>query len=172
MSARLRRIRVPAAGWQASRRVDHRGYVRVSTGVRGGDAYEHRLVAEAVLRRRLRRNEVVHHLNDDGQDNRPENLAVMARGAHIGMHNALDPKRAATVSATATWRRAGPRTVVLVLTYPAKGRKPLSIREFRMRLLGGTALPESSRDRIRTCDPVINSHLLYQLSYAGIDGVS
>ena len=26
----------------------------------------------------------------------------------------------------------------------------------------------SSRGRTRTCDPVINSHLLYQLSYAGI----
>ncbi len=26
-----------------------------------------------------------------------------------------------------------------------------------------------SRDRTRTCDPVINSHLLYQLSYAGIE---
>jgi putative ABC transport system permease protein len=28
----------------------------------------------------------------------------------------------------------------------------------------------SSRDRTRTCDPAINSRLLYQLSYAGIDG--
>ena len=28
----------------------------------------------------------------------------------------------------------------------------------------------SSRSRTRTCDPVINSHLLYQLSYPGRDG--
>ncbi len=31
----------------------------------------------------------------------------------------------------------------------------------------GIPLP-SSRGRTRTCDPVVNSHLLYQLSYAGI----
>lgn len=29
---------------------------------------------------------------------------------------------------------------------------------------------QSDRDRTRTCDPVINSHLLYQLSYAAVDG--
>jgi hypothetical protein len=28
--------------------------------------------------------------------------------------------------------------------------------------------PYSSRERTRTSDPVINSHLLYQLSYAGL----
>jgi hypothetical protein len=32
-----------------------------------------------------------------------------------------------------------------------------------------TGVRGSSRDRTRTCDPVINSHLLYQLSYAGMD---
>ena len=31
-----------------------------------------------------------------------------------------------------------------------------------------TRLNGSSDDRIRTCDPVINSHLLCQLSYVGI----
>ncbi len=29
----------------------------------------------------------------------------------------------------------------------------------------------SSGDRTRTCDPVVNSHLLYQLSYAGPDRI-
>ena len=35
--------------------------------------------------------------------------------------------------------------------------------------LGAPALPPYSGDRTRTCDPVVNSHLLYQLSYAGPD---
>ncbi len=156
----------PAVGWQASRLVDRRGYVRVSLGVRWGQDYEHRLVAEALLGRRLRTSEAVHHFNDDRQDNRPENLAVMARGDHIAMHNALEPKRSATVSATAHWRWNGRRTLVLVLTYPATRRKPVKVREFRMRLLCD---PESSRAQTRTGDPAINSRLLYQLSYAGID---
>jgi hypothetical protein len=34
------------------------------------------------------------------------------------------------------------------------------------------AVVRSSRGRTRTCDPVINSHLLYQLSYSGRDGKS
>ena len=32
------------------------------------------------------------------------------------------------------------------------------------------AVQLSDRDRTRTCDPVINSHLLYQLSYAARKG--
>lgn len=46
----------------------------------------HRLVAEAMIGRKLRRGEVVHHKNGDTTDDRPENLEVMTRREHSRLH--------------------------------------------------------------------------------------
>lgn len=74
--------------WRGGKSVASNGYIliRVGTGhhladVRGY-AYEHRLVAEQVVGRRLRSGEQVHHVNGEKTDNRPENLEVVASMAH------------------------------------------------------------------------------------------
>lgn len=64
---------------------------------KSGYVYEHRLVAEEQLGRRLTADEVVHHINHDPSDNRPENLAVMTAAEHAAVH-AEDRRRAEVAS--------------------------------------------------------------------------
>lgn len=54
----------------------HKGYV-----------YEHRLVAERMLGRSIRKDEHVHHRNEDPSDNRPANLQVLTIREHRRLHN-------------------------------------------------------------------------------------
>jgi len=74
--------------WRGGRTVTQHGYVLIRVGadhhladVRGY-AYEHRLVAEKKLGRRLRKGEIVHHLNENGLDNRPRNIEVAKSRFH------------------------------------------------------------------------------------------
>lgn len=61
------------------------GYVLVSVG-RKQRRYEHVLIGERVLGRRLAPGEVVHHINCIRHDNRPENLLVCTRDYHQQLH--------------------------------------------------------------------------------------
>lgn len=64
-------------------RVD--GYKETLVG-KGNRRLNHRLVAEKALGRPLKPNEVVHHINCDRTDNRPENLLICTQAYHNALH--------------------------------------------------------------------------------------
>lgn len=74
--------------WKGGRSIASNGYVLIKVDpnhhladVRGY-AYEHRLVAEQKLGRKLAESEQVHHINGNKTDNHPENLEVVRDVAH------------------------------------------------------------------------------------------
>lgn len=64
--------------------------------------YEHRVVLEEKLGRRLTSKEIAHHINGNTLDNRPDNLEVMAWGDHTRHHHTF----------TTQWARAYTACVV------------------------------------------------------------
>jgi hypothetical protein len=61
------------------------GYKRISAGAKSRK-YEHIVIAEKVLGRKLNKGEVVHHINCDKTDNRLENLLVCTHRYHLQLH--------------------------------------------------------------------------------------
>jgi len=67
------------------RRIDSNGYVIILVGPKKIE-YEHRVVMENHINRKLEGNEIVHHKNGNRTDNRIENLAIMEKVEHDRHH--------------------------------------------------------------------------------------
>ena len=108
----------------------------------------HILLAEQLLGRPLKKNEVVHHINGDKRDNRPENLVVMDRAEHAALHH--------------TGRKASPeklRKLEAKKGKPSANRKLSGeqVREIAAKLCRGATVTELAKE--------------YGLARAGIEHV-
>ena len=71
----------------AKRRYNKDGYIRIL--VDGKQLLEHRVIMEKILGRKLKKSEIVHHINGVKNDNRKSNLELIGWGAHTKLHNDL-----------------------------------------------------------------------------------
>lgn len=71
--------------WKGGFYISKDGYKMYSNGVLSKKT-EQDLVMEKHLDRKLNRNEVVHHINENRLDNRIENLQLLTRAEHINLH--------------------------------------------------------------------------------------
>lgn len=79
--------------WRGGSSIDKWGYRLLYTPLRHKAhpySYEHVLVAEEKIGRRLKQGEHVHHLNGQKLDNRPENLLVCTASEHRKLHRQLE----------------------------------------------------------------------------------
>ena len=53
----------------------------------GKAVLEHRLIMSRIIGRDLLSNEIVHHINENKLDNRPENLELMLNTEHLSLHH-------------------------------------------------------------------------------------
>lgn len=83
-------------GWKGGRRW-HKQSKCWTIYRNGKHVLEHRMIIEDFLGRKLVLGEVVHHVNHDRSDNRIENLMLMNRGEHIGLHNRIAPRHVGRV---------------------------------------------------------------------------
>lgn len=72
--------------WNKNRtkQLQKNGYISISIGNK--KYYEHRLIMEKFLGRKLKRNEQIHHKNGIKTDNRIENLEIVILGQHQKIH--------------------------------------------------------------------------------------
>lgn len=64
------------------------GYRKVLSG-KGGYVKEHRKVVEETVGRKLKTDEIIHHINVNRSDNRIENLTILTKSEHSLVHHYL-----------------------------------------------------------------------------------
>lgn len=55
--------------------------------------HQHRVVAEKMLGRKLKKGEIVHHIDNNKHNNNPKNLLVMTQAQHAALHYRLGGKK-------------------------------------------------------------------------------
>lgn len=81
--------------WKGGRYLDKDGYVLIQKPDHPNHDYhgyvlEHRLIMEEYIGRFLRKDEDIHHINKNRQDNRIENLRLMTHGEHMILEHTVD----------------------------------------------------------------------------------
>jgi|SRR5580698_541328 hypothetical protein len=69
---------------KCDRRIKRMGYIMLR--INNKYVWEHRLIVERELKIKLKKNQIVHHLNHNRTDNRIENLQVLTRRQHNHIH--------------------------------------------------------------------------------------
>lgn len=72
--------------WKGGIMQNASGRIFIRQGIKGYKARS-RVVMEEKLGRKLKSNELVHHINGDPSDDRIENLVVLSRSKHVTGHN-------------------------------------------------------------------------------------
>ena len=67
--------------WKGPTKIRKDGYIRYND-----DRYVHRVMMEDVLKRKLKSDEFIHHINGDTSDNRIENLEIISNSRHRKLH--------------------------------------------------------------------------------------
>lgn len=60
--------------------------VQKTTYIKENGQHQHRIVAQKLIGRQLKRGEIVHHKDGDKHNNDPKNLEVMTQSEHIKLH--------------------------------------------------------------------------------------
>ena len=86
--------------WKGGKRINEKGYVciRMPEHPRAVNGYifEHVLVMESILKRYLEPSEVIHHVNQIRNDNRPENLMLFRNNADHKRYHAFMNRKEVT----------------------------------------------------------------------------
>ncbi len=81
-------IGTKSSRWRKEEKYQRNNRWHIRINVNDSPIRQSRWIAESCLERSLKKGEIVHHINEDPSDDRPENLYVFStRGDHIGYHN-------------------------------------------------------------------------------------
>lgn len=70
--------------WKGGKKISSQGYVMAL--IDGKYEYEHRVIVEELLGRKLEEWEHVHHIDENKQNNDPSNLIVKSKSEHLRDH--------------------------------------------------------------------------------------